>query len=87
MGVKKQTGGQIMDNALCKRRRGAKIHLDEDSDPYDFDARIQSIRDLGEAVDGSLAVLVQSHQVRCGSWDLHKTHLCNDRYGTWSGQK
>ena len=30
---------------------GVKIHLDEDADPHDLDARIQSIRDLCEAVD------------------------------------
>ena len=30
---------------------GAKIHLDDDGDPHDLDARIQSIRDLCESVD------------------------------------
>ncbi len=46
---------------------GAKLHLDDDADPHDLDARIQSIRDLCESVD-LLFLNFLEHRIESAVW-------------------
>lgn len=45
----------------------AKIHVDEESDPYDYDARIDAIREMNESLDLLFARFCQS-RIPAKSW-------------------